>query len=162
MKDSNWQIHALTHADHDWVEQFVVNHWGAAKMVVHGECLFPADLPGFACTQNGQVLGLIIYRIQKEACEVVSLDSLREREGIGSALLNAVIATARRQNCRNVWLVTTNDNLHALGFYQKRDFHLTAVFPGAVTDARKTKPSIPLIGLNGIPLTDELVLTRCL
>jgi hypothetical protein len=55
-------------------------------------------------------------------------------------------------------LITTNDNLHALGFYQKRGFRLVAVHSNALAASRKIKPSIPDFGMHGIPLRDEIEL----
>lgn len=59
-----------------------------------------------------------------------------------------------------IWLITTNDNLNALGFYQKRGFRIKAVYPGAVDEARRIKPEIPLAASNGIPIRDEIELEK--
>lgn len=66
------------------------------------------------------------------------------------------------KGCQRVFLITTNDNLNALGFYQKRGFELVAVHRGAVNESRKAKPSIPLIGYDGILLRDEIELEMLL
>ena len=153
-------IRALEPSDRPWVKQFMVEHWCGEEMAVHGGVIYPAELPGFVCLLNGQTSGLVTYQIKGDDCEVMSLDSLYPNQGIGSALLEAVISIARQEHCCKIWLVTTNDNLNALGFYQKRGFYFTAVIPGAVEESRKRKPSIPEIGLNGIPLRDEIVLTK--
>ena len=91
-------------------------------------------------------------------CEIVSIDSLRENEGIGTALIEKVVEEAKANQCRRVHLTTTNDNLRGLGFYQKRGFQLCALRVNAMEEARKLKPEIPLIGENGIPLRDEIEL----
>ena len=57
-------------------------------------------------------------------------------------------------------LITTNDNVDALRFYQRRGFVLTELRPGAVDESRRMKPQIPLVGAYGIPIRDELVLVR--
>ena len=57
-----------------------------------------------------------------------------------------------------MWLITTNDNLHALGFYQKRGFALVAVQPDALAQSRLLKPQISTTGMGGIPLRDEIEL----
>jgi hypothetical protein len=57
-------------------------------------------------------------------------------------------------------VTTTNDNLDALRFYQKRGFQIVAVRPGAVDESRRVKPSIPVIGEHGIPIRDEIELER--
>ena len=61
--ETRWQIRPLNSEDHDWVEQFMVDHWGAAEMVAHGESIQPANLPGFVCFDGDQILGLLTYRI---------------------------------------------------------------------------------------------------
>jgi hypothetical protein len=62
---------------------------------------------------------------------------------------------------RRLWVLTTNDNVDALRFYQRRGFRLAGLNPGAVDGARATlKPEIPVVGAHGIPLRDELVLDK--
>jgi hypothetical protein len=56
-------------------------------------------------------------------------------------------------------VVTTNDNLDALRFYQRRGFRLAVLRPGAVDRSRESlKPGIPETGAGGIRLRDELEL----
>ncbi len=55
-------------------------------------------------------------------------------------------------------VVTTNDNLNALRFYQKRGFILVQLRPNALARSRQLKPQIPLVGMDGIPLRDEIEL----
>jgi ribosomal protein S18 acetylase RimI-like enzyme len=90
------------------------------------------------------------------------LDSLREGQGVGTTLIQAVVEEARKRNCKRVFLITTNDNLNALGFYQKRGFELVKINRGALLETRKLKPGIPLIGENNIPLRDEIELEMML
>jgi ribosomal protein S18 acetylase RimI-like enzyme len=77
-------------------------------------------------------------------------------------LLNKAIEEARERDCGRIFLVTTNDNLNALGFYQKRGFELVTIYRSAVNASRKIKPSIPWIGMNNIPLRDEIELEMTL
>ena len=136
----------------------IAEHWGAESVVAHGTLYHPADLPGFVAELDGKVAGLVTFHVAGDTCEIVTLDSLRPGQGIGTALIEAVKAAASAAGCRRLWLITTNDNLHALGFYQKRGFRLVAVHPGAVDAARRLKPEIPLIGNDGIPIRDEIEL----
>ena len=107
---------------------------------------------------GGDKVGLLTYEILDAECEIVTLDSVRPGAGVGSALVQAVNTAARRAGCRRLWLVTTNDNLHALGFYQRRGFAIVAVHRDAVEQARRIKPQIPRVGQRGIPIRDELEL----
>ncbi len=156
--DRNLTIRPLQLPDAPRVRSFMKDHWGDSMVVVHGTVYHPETLPGFVAEANGEWLGLVTVHVDGNHCEVVTLDALREGVGIGTALMNAAKGFAMDQGCRRIWLVTTNDNLRALGFYQKRGYRLTAVRPGAVAISRQIKPAIPEIGMNGIPIRDELEL----
>jgi ribosomal protein S18 acetylase RimI-like enzyme len=155
-------VRPLSPTDRDWVRCYVAEHWGAEIVVAHGTIYYPAELPGFVADSDGNAAGLVTFHIAGEACEIVTLDSQIEGRGIGTALIEAVKAAAIAVGFRRLWLVTTNDNLHALGFYQKRGFRLVAVHPGRVDAARRLKPEIPLIGNDGIPIRDEIELETVL
>ena len=98
---------------------------------------------------------MVTYRIEGDECEIVTLNSLQERRGIGTALINAVIDVAKANSCRRLWLITTNDNTRAIRFYQRFGFSLRAVHINAMDEARKLKPSIPLVGNDDIPIQHE-------
>jgi ribosomal protein S18 acetylase RimI-like enzyme len=148
--------------DRDWAASLIIERWGAPVVVAHETVYRPAGLPGFVAWQAGQRVGLVTYHIQDDAhgaaCEIVTIDSLRPGIGLGTALVQAVRDVAQAAGCHRLWLITTNDNLQALHFYQKRGFVLVAVHRDAVTRARQRKPEIPQIGLHGIPLRDEIEL----
>jgi len=91
--------------------------------------------------------------------EITAIASQSEGRGVGSALMATAVETARETGCRRVWLITTNDNLPALRFYQKRGFRLVSIHRGAVDYSRaKLKPEIPELGRHAIPIHDELEL----
>ena len=144
------------------LRQFWSEQWGGEFVVAHGVIYHPEGVDGCIVEDDNEWLGLVTFVIMQDECEITSLDSLREGQGIGTTLMDKVVDEARKQNCRRVFLITTNDNLHALRFYQKRGFELVAVHRGAVTESRKLKPSIPLIGENNIPLRDEIELEMIL
>jgi GNAT superfamily N-acetyltransferase len=150
------EIRALSAGDRDWVESFVVEHWGAPIVVGRGRSWRPAELPGFAAYEEDQHVGLVTYEIEDDACELVTIDALVEGKGVGTALLEAVKEAARSEGCTRVRLVTTNNNLRALLFYQQRGFRLVALIPGGVDELRKLKPSIPAVDSAGLPIRDEL------
>jgi len=153
-----FQIQRLQESDRPALRRFWQQHWGDDFMVAHGQVYMVDRLEGFVALENGLWLGLVTFLVEGELCEVTSLDSLRAGAGIGTALIEAVEKEARKLGCTRLRLVTTNDNTHALRFYQKRGFALTALRPGAVDESRKIKASIPLIGMDDIPIRDELEL----
>jgi GNAT superfamily N-acetyltransferase len=103
-------------------------------------------------------VGLATYRLAEGECELVTINTLRSGVGIGSALLKAVKEAAQEAGCRRLWVITTNDNLEALRFYQLKSFQLVAVHRDALEASRRLKPRIPQVGQHGIPLRDELEL----
>ncbi|MGB8980943.1 MAG: GNAT family N-acetyltransferase [Anaerolineales bacterium] len=155
-------LRRLTPGDLPRLREFWRQNWGDEFVVAHGVVYHPETLNGFIACSGSEWIGEITYTFTGEDCEIVSLDSLRESRGVGTRLIEAVLEEARKQNCRRVFLITTNDNLNALGFYQKRGFELVAVHRGALNESRKIKPGIPLIGMNGIPLRDEIELEMSL
>ena len=92
--------------------------------------------------------------------EIVTLNAIDRRAGIGTMLIEAAVGKARRFGCREIRLTTTNDNIDALRFYQRRGFRMAELRPGAVDQSRQEKPQIPRVGDYGIPLHDEIDLTR--
>jgi hypothetical protein len=68
--------------------EFFTTHWGSPKMVISSGVFDCSTLDGFAIL-NGedQIIGLITCVMEKNECEIISLDSLEEGKGIGSALL---------------------------------------------------------------------------
>ena len=149
-------IRPLASGDRDWVEELIVERWGEPIVVGRGRVWRPAELPGFAAFEDDRCVGLLTYEIEGDALEIVTIDALVEGQGIGTALLEAVEEVARARGCRRLRLVTTNNNLRALLFYQKAGFKLVALIPGAVDESRKLKPSIPTVDREGVPIRDEL------
>lgn len=124
-------------------------------MAGHGELFFPAEHDGFVA---GDWAGLLTYRIDGASCEITLIGSDPQRSGAGSAMLASVIDAARDAGCDRLWLVSTNDNLHALAWYRRKGFEVVAIRAGAVDRARETfKPSIPTHNPdNGLPISDEI------
>jgi ribosomal protein S18 acetylase RimI-like enzyme len=154
-----FDVRSVDKQDGEWIRKFILDRWYAEFVVVHGVVYYPHRLRGFVADVGGPPhVGLATYAMEKSACELVTLDSLQEGAGVGSALVQAVAREASRAGCSKLWCITTNDNHPALRFYQKRGFRIVAVHPGAVDRSRILKPSIPLLGVNGIPIRDEIEL----
>jgi GNAT superfamily N-acetyltransferase len=149
-------------SDAHWIRTLLVEHWHGTVMAMHGELIDASRCPALiAVDAGGARIGLLTYRDDERGREVISLNALREGMGVGGALLDAAASGARRAGHQRIWLITTNDNLRALGFYQRRGYDLLAVHHDAVTRTRETvKPRIPLISDDGIPIRHELELAR--
>ena len=121
--------------------------------------MYQADeLPGFVAVEKDKPVGLITYKISGKECEITTMNSQVEGKGAGSALVKAVKETALEAGCGRLWLITTNDNTHALHFWQRRGFLIKAIYVNALEKSRKLKTEIPLKGNDGIPIRDEIEL----
>ena len=151
-------IRQIDQADRKQIDAFIVRRWYTMQMVVHGERIDLGSADGFYTCDGNEITGLITFRAREKEMEILSIDSLHERRGNGTALLNAATEEARNSGLERIMLMTTNDNLPALRFYQKRGFDLVRIHRNVLEQARKIKPEIPLTGMDGIPLRHEIEL----
>lgn len=149
-------VRAVRQDERSWLLEHLHLAWGGVTIVSRGRTRDASQLPALVCTQGTELLGLATYETAGRECELVTLEAFRRREGVGTALLEAVIAAAREQGCARLCLVTTNDNVPAQRFYERNGLALVAVHRGAVDEARRLKPEIPLIGEGGVEIHDEL------
>jgi ribosomal protein S18 acetylase RimI-like enzyme len=151
-------IRPIRDEDRPWMREVLAERWGSTRIVSRGRVHEADLLPGWIAELDGDRAGLLTFRRDPGACEIVTLDALVEGRGVGSALLDAMRSDAALHGCRRLWLVTTNDNLRALGFYRARGFTVAAIHEGAVAEARRLKPEIPETGMDGVPIRDEIEL----
>lgn len=166
-KKMNFTVRAATDADREWMLE-VIRGWGADFSVSRGRIVYAAELPAFIAEaehelnqtrrgpSSGNRIGLLTYEIIGDQCEVVTLDAFTQFAGVGTALLQHAVDAVRAAGCRRIWLITTNDNVDAIRFYQRRGFTIAAVHVNAIAHSRRLKPTIPLIGNYGIPIRDEV------
>ena len=157
MAESDIGIRAFVESDLVWAVPLLERDFASSTVVSRGHVIDAAELPGIVAVREDEPVGLATYRLNEDDCEMVSLNSVVENIGAGTALIEAVATAATATGCRRLWLITTNDNLHALRFYQKRGFSLAALYPKAVDQSRALK-DIPRLGADGIPIRDEIEL----
>jgi GNAT superfamily N-acetyltransferase len=153
-----FEIRPLVESDRAWAAALIKEWWEGPKVVTRGKEHYPDKYPGFIAIKDNKPAGLVTYNIAGKDCEVVTMNSLVEKIGIGRALLDAVKGAAKKLGCKRLWLITSNDNTHALKFYQKYGLRLVAVHRNAIEELRRIKPDTPLTGNDGIPLRDEIEL----
>jgi len=155
-------IRPLNKDDKKWIVSLIKEWWAGPIIVTRGKVHQADELPGFIAVYAGKRSGLITYEIIEDRCEIVTMNSLVEGKGAGSALIDAVKDAANKAGCKRLWLITSNDNTRAIRFWQKRGFRLAAIYPGAIDRLRKLKPEIPPTGNDGIPIRDEIELELAL
>jgi len=146
-------------ADRAAAQAFLARH-NSLRAARLGELVHPLDHPALVAeAASGRLLAMLTYVTSDHGrqCEILTLHADEQWRGAGTALVEA----ARQQGCMRLWVITTNDNLDALRFYQRRGFCLVAVHRGAVDRSRaRLKPEIPVAGAYGIPLRDEIELEK--
>ena len=165
-------IRPIEPRDLTWVREELIRNWHATQISSRGKWFDADRLPGFIAESGVTRVGLATHTPltppsskhphPPEDCEVITLSCREESQGggVGSLLLSACEAAARSARAPRIFLTTTNDNLHALRFYQRRGWSLVKVHRNAMDIARQSHPEIPAVGMNGIPLRDEIELER--
>jgi GNAT superfamily N-acetyltransferase len=104
--------------DQLWIEKILDERWGAAgRVVVHGEVFDACSLPALVA---GEQAGLATYQLQQTGerivAELITLDAVVLKRGVGTALIEALISKLRAEGVSLLRVTTTNDNLDALRF----------------------------------------------
>ena len=117
--DFKYKIVSLEERDREKVNKILVNEWEATDIIIRGKVIDGTKLDGFIALRNNEIIGLVTYMIEAYECEICSLNSFIENKGIGTALINKVKECANIKGCRRIKLITTNDNIRGIEFYQK-------------------------------------------
>ncbi|MDR2532731.1 MAG: GNAT family N-acetyltransferase [Oscillospiraceae bacterium] len=149
------EINTINEENREAATAILKREWGL-PIVSRGKAHDGAKLPGFVALSGGKIAGLVTYNIDERGCEITSLNSFEENKGVGTALINAVLKVAESNDCGRLWLITTNDIIQAIRFYQRRGFEWIATHINSAEIMRQLKPSIPLIGEEGIPIKHEI------
>lgn len=153
-------IRAKTDDDHAAVVDLLTRRWTSPDILIEGEMIDASRLPGFLAMEDDEIVGLVTLIQRDNEWEILTLDSVSRWSGVGTLLLNAVTGEAVESGIRRLLVRTSNDNLDAFRFYQRRGFRMEKLVPGAIEEERRLKPEIPMIGEYGIPIRDEVVFAR--
>ena len=149
-------IRPLASGDREWVRATMVRNWSSTAVARRGELIEAGDLPGYVALLGGRRTGVVLVDVRSNELEIVAVSTSRRRRGVGRALMEQCVVEARERRCRRVWLVTTNNNIAAIAFYQRFGMDLCMFRRHAVRESRALKPSIPLRDSAGVPIDHEL------
>jgi len=154
------RVEDLTDRDLAWAAEVLERDLGGRRQARRGELIDVLDGDGLVAWGGDTPIGLLTSRPDGPGrIELAALVAVERDSGVGSALVEALIARAKAAGVREIRVTTTNDNVTALAFYQRRGFRLAELRAGAVDESRRSlKPSITDIAENGLPIRDELEL----
>lgn len=151
-----YTIRPIKSNDTEFIEKSLIENWGSVEIVTRGKLYNASKLPGFLAEEEVKIHGFITYRVDESEMEIISLNSFKERSGIGTSLIDAVKKVAVSKSISRIWLITTNDNYPAVSFYQRRGFKVKTIHKNAIEQSRRLKPEIPAYGIDGISIRDEI------
>jgi ribosomal protein S18 acetylase RimI-like enzyme len=152
-----FEISRIDDALRTQVQSILNETWGSPYLAVNGKLWDSRTMPGLvAVGTDNNVIGYLLYEFHDGVCEIMVLESVVQNTGVATALVNEVKQIAKAGGMNKIIVQTSNDNTHAFRFYQRRGFTIREVRLGAMDEARRLKPVIPLIGEEGIPLRDEI------
>lgn len=150
-------IRPVTPEDREWVAETIGTAFGSVRLMSNDHLIEDASLlDGFAAEIDGRPIGCALVNEVEGDTELVALVTTYRGAGVGSALLEAVVARGKREGWKRLWLVTSNDNTEAIRMYQRAGWEWTEFRKDAITRARATKPEIPKLGNHGIPIRHEI------
>jgi ribosomal protein S18 acetylase RimI-like enzyme len=135
--------------------------FGHTRIVAFGEPVQIDGQPIVVATVKGELAGAVVYRLLPAAVQILALatDPMWQRSGVAGQLLDEVERMAGDRGLQRLVVSTTNDNLPALYFYQRRGYQIAEVVPGGLLPhVRDPKGG----GFAGIPMRDEVRLERTL
>lgn len=154
-------VKRLSRSDRPWLQKYLSEEWGSDMIVSRGKIHKASECDGFIAFKNNQPIGVITFLIENNEMEALSINVLdsETKKGVGTKLAHKLLEYAKSlKNLKRIWGITTNDNVEAIKFHQQSGLKLVAIYPNAMEESRKLKASIPLIGLHGIPIRDEIEL----
>lgn len=157
------QLKKIEDSERQEMIRFLREELHSQQKIIRGRAVDISQEKGIAAYHGKKIVGLLTYKIAQSECEILSLDSILENQGLGTKLLAQLTEDiAKAGGCRKIKLVITNDNLNAMRFYQKRGFDLSMILRDTITKARAEQSGLPIpfTGDFGIPVRHEIELEK--
>jgi ribosomal protein S18 acetylase RimI-like enzyme len=153
-------VREATDQDRAAARELFTRDFGRTKIVAYGEVMDIDQMPALVAVRYADPSGALAYRLHGDALHVVALatDPMWQRSGVGGHLVAEAELIARRLKLRRLVVSTTNDNLPALYFYQRRGYRMTDFVPNSVI----MHTGQEVAGFAGIPVRDEVRLEKTL
>ena len=151
-------VREATDADRAAARELFEQDFGRTKIVAFGEVMDIDAMPALVAVMYTDPSGALAYRLLGDALHIVALatDPMWQRSGVGGYLVAEAELLARRLALSRLVVSTTNDNLPALYFYQRRGYRLTDLVPNNVIAHTHEEQE----GFAGIPVRDEIRLEK--
>src|SRR5215831_7846323 len=151
-------VREATDEDRTVVRDLFSRDFGRTRIVAFGELMDLDQMPALVAVMHAEPAGALAYRLLGDALHIVALatDPMWQRSGVGGHLIAEAELLARRLQLKRLVVATTNDNLPALYFYQRRGYVLIHLEPNSIIHHTQQQVS----GFAGIPVRDEVRLEK--
>ncbi len=156
----NIKIRKINSKEQTWLKETMTREWGGEPLLIRGVKFYPSSMESLIAVEGEKIMGFMTYEIRSPICEIIAFEVYEKFNGLGTLMLEEMKKFAQSQNCTKLYLMTTNDNLDALRFYQKRGFQISGIHLDSVKNSRKLKPTISEFGDYGIAVRDEIDLEQ--
>jgi GNAT superfamily N-acetyltransferase len=151
-------VREATDADRAAARELFRRDFGRTNIVAFGEVMDIDAMPMLVAFLEADLSGALVYRLLGDALHIVALatDPMSQRAGVGGYLVAEAELLARRLSLARLIVATTNDNVPAMYFYQRRGYRLTDLVTGGVLAHTRDAHA----GFAGIPVRDEIRLEK--
>ena len=158
------ELRNATHEDWQWLlaESEPI---GGAQIVSNGVLHTLSDHNAIVALSEDQRVGFAVYRLDLPEAELLAIRAVQQWGGVGTMLIQNVERRVKAKGAQKLWLCTTNDNISAIQFYQRRGYRFRALHAGEFQNVLKIKgfdADTPVVGQNRIVIRDELVFEKTL
>jgi ribosomal protein S18 acetylase RimI-like enzyme len=147
-------IRPATPADGSRIAELADTFWGETEVECFDRTYQVDALPAYVACDENEIIGAACYAREGDAVNLVMLNVLPRWQGQGVArgLIAEVIEAACTEGVERLIVATSNDDLLALGLYQRLGFTITNVLVGRLVEHHGgIEP-----GFAGIPVRDEV------
>lgn len=93
---NNLNIRRANKQDQEWIREIFRNHWASETVVTRGKSYHADDLHCIIAENQSERVGLLTYRCDNDECEIMTLNSLHGRQGIGTVLMKEALSIAEK------------------------------------------------------------------
>jgi len=138
---------------------------GGQQIVSNGVLHTLSDYDAVVAYAGNQRVGFAVFRLDLPEAELLAIRAVAQWGGVGTQLIRNVEERVKAKGAQTLWLCTTNDNISAIQFYQRRGYRFRALHTGEFQNVLRIKgidPETPVVGQNNIVIRDELVFEKSL
>ncbi|MHB1340592.1 MAG: GNAT family N-acetyltransferase [Coriobacteriia bacterium] len=157
-EDIEFDIRAAVAADRRDIEEICDRAWGETEIDAFGRTFDVLVGENLIAVADGKFAGLISLALDRGELAIVLLTVYPQYQGsgVGAALVEAAARLAAEKGLPFIKVATSNDDIPALYFYQRRGFVLFDIEAGTLVDHHGEV----IAGFADIPVRDELRLRR--